>query len=721
MSNRRYVNPEMANSGFVAQAPVASQVSAPSPSIAAAPAKQVEMVFPWANPKLLNPESPQGFTQFPQYFRLTTTVFPGNKEIADQCKIPYGLIVNPGLVDDVPVIDCSNSTVTRCESCMGYLCPQCKVAPDGRSWICPLCGKANSIVSNTYALDFASRPEFAVPVYDVIAPQSYIQKKSGPLFLFLIDMSSQSCQSGLAAQMLTSIKASIPSIPDNYKLGLMTMGHNISVFDLVSRSEIVIPDTEEIPFSISLKNIFPTKAECADVLSELIDSLLERIGTEQITGHCLGSALVVVEQLLQNMGGILLAGFTGLPTYGVSKLKNRQGTEMSLLRLPGDNSGKLYRDIAFKLNRAGVSVHYFTAGKDFEDLSTTAVPCGLTCGKCHHYGQLNESTCSKMHSDIYNTIKDSYCWDSTLRLRCSSGIKLIRPHANCVLRTDLVSFPVIASEDSIAFELDIDASISTALFQLALIFTDADCRRIIRVFSFVAPTSTRPMDVWNYIDEATLTAIFERRSISDVLASGTEGVNHIKEQLTKLFKPGIPFVSVYHLMHSLISCTAFRALPNPIGVDGRMSEIIGLRSIGINDLLLYLYPRMFATDSENVMPLPLTGQSFANGNCFLVHKNDKIYIWISQNVSPQYLQNTFGASSLENVPENVPTLDTRENKALNDLIRDCWSLSGHFLPTEIITQGNPREAIFGEILVDDSTASGSPLSRWINEIKSFKI
>lgn len=719
MSNRRYINPEMTNSGFAAQIPTITQTNAGAPNVITSQPKQVEISFPWANNKLLNPESPQGYQQFPQYFRLVSSIFPGNKEIAAQCKIPFGLIVNPGLVEGVPEIDCSNSTVVRCESCMGYLCPQCKVAPDGRSWICPLCGKANPIISNTYAMDFASRPEFAVPVYDVIAPQTYVQKKSGPLFLFLIDMSTPSCACGLTAQMLTSIKASIPSIPDNYKVGLMTMGYNVSVFDLVTKSEIVIADTEEVPFSISLKNIFPTKAECADTLSELIDTLLERIGTEQITGHCLGSALVVVEQLLQNIGGVLIAGFTRLPTYGISKLKPRQGSELSLLRLPADGSGKLYRDMAFKLNRAGVSVHYFTAGTEFEDLSTTAVPCGLTCGKCHHYGELNEKTCAKMHSDIYNTITDSYCWDSTLRLRCSNGIKLVRPHTNCVLRTDLVSFPVIASEDSIAFELGIESSITTALFQLAFIFTDTNCRRIIRVFTFVAPTSTRPMDVWNYVDEATLAAILERRSITEFLSSGTEGAIQIKKQLTQLLKPGIPFVSLFHLMHSLTSSTALRASPNPLGVDGRMSEIIGLRSIGINDLLLYLYPRMFATDSENIVPLPLTGESFGYGNCFLTHKNDKIYIWISQNVSPQYLQNTFGASSLETVPETVPTLDTKENKALQELIRDCWSLSCHFLPTEIITQGSPREAIFGEILVDDSAASGAPLNQWMKEIRSF--
>ncbi|KAH0791221.1 Sec23/Sec24 trunk domain containing protein [Histomonas meleagridis] len=720
MRPRRYKNPEMETNQQ--PPPPVTNTTLPSTNVVPnAVENRAQITFPWANPNLLTPNLPQGTSPFLPYFRTVTPIFPSSKEVAAQAKVPLGLIISPALVDGVQEIDSTQENVTRCTTCLAYLCPQCKVSPNGREWICAICGKANPIISKSYSMvPFAARPEFSASVYQYIAPKPYIHINSGPVFLFLVDMSYNTYATGLTTQMLNSIKASLPDIPDHYRLGLMTMANTVSVYDLKSQSEIIIADPDEAN-QIVLPNLFQTKAKCRESLEAILDSLISKVPDINIPGHCLGSAYLVISKIMQGTGGIVLASFTGLPVYGHAKLKSRQANdELSLLKLPPDGSGKFYREVAFALNRACVSVHIFTAGNEFKDLSTVAVPSGLTCGECHHYGVLDEAQLAKMHSDIYGTLMDSYCWDSSVRLRCSTGIKISRPFTNCIISQDLVSFPVIARENSIAYGIEVEGNVSNAIFQLSFIFTDSNCRRMIRIFTFTSPLSNSPQTIGSCIDEAALVTFISRKAATAVLSTGpSEASVTLRKNMSQIFFNRIQVSSAYHLLHSLLCCSTIRPAQHPLGVDGRMSELIRLRSIDLTDLIIYLYPRMFVTDAEQIMVLPLTGQSFAAGHCFLVHTVDKIYIWLSSEVTPEYLQNAFGVSSFDKVAEQLPKLETKENQQLQQLLTECWELSGRYLPVEVIPQGNPKEAIFGEILVDDSAACGAPLQQWMKEFQAI--
>ena len=177
---------------------------------------------------------------------------------------------------------------------------------------------------------------------------------------------------------------------------------------------------------------------------------------------------------------------------------------------------------------------------------------------------------------------------------------------------------------------------------------------------------------------------------------------------------------MFHLMHSMMFCTALRAAGHRLGADGRMAEIIRLRAMGVVDLMLYLYPRMFAVDAdEQCTPLPLVQQSFAEGCCFLVHTLDNIFIWVSIGASKEFLANAFGVAAIEELPKEVPKLETAENRRLNELINECWKLSAHYLPVEVIPQGDQREEVFGEILRDEEVGEGPQLGTWIGQIRSF--
>lgn len=677
---------------------------APVPS--SAPAQVIEPVFPWGYPKLLSPQPPSG-VQFPPYFRPVTSVFPSTKECADACRIPLGLVVSPAIVSDVPEIDGRSGACYRCSSCSSYLCTRSQVSPDNRSWRCPLCGKDNHIMQSLDATPFNLRPELTHPVYDVIAPDAYSHIESGPAILFILDMSYHAWELGFTQQMIATIKASIDSVPEHYLIGLMTMSSQLSLFDLKNRGEIVLSDLSDCSLSGSVENLCQPVSECKEAFCAALDLLSARAPTDPNQGHCVGSAYYVAARVLARTGGIVLLGCCGLPRHGPyllqPRVKGEEG-EVGLLRLPKDGSGKFYREVAFMLNRASVSVHLFTAGTDYMDVSTICVPPGLTCGSCNTYGAFDEGERQRMHNDLFARMADLYCWDSSLRLRCSKGIKIIRPHTNCTLRKgDLVSFPVIARNDAIAFELGLETSLDTgiAIFQLAMVYTDTHKRRMIRVFTFETPVSPHANVVCNAIDEAALTTLMMRRSVTAVLTKGPVPARiDMSREVAAMFLTGAQFGAEYHLMHSMLGnllfCDQF-----PGGVDARMALIIRLRAMSLNDLLLFLYPRMFVTDASNVL-VPLGSQAFGVGSCVLVHTVDRIYIWISSAVSPSYLSSVFGVSSIDQVPADVPTLTSAENSSLRELLEQCWTFSGRYLPVEIMTQGDPREAVFATILKDDA-------------------
>ena len=713
---RRYVIPEMGSTGAVLpQVPNSEVVSGPDPMQSPNPSYQSPTPFsdpisPWDNQQLLHPNS-----SYPPYFRMSSSIFPSTPECYSQCKIPFGIAISPAEVGNVPVIDYyASSEVPRCTGCNGYMCPQCKVLQVGmqNAWTCALCGKSNPLNVGGYSkVSPSSLIELSNPVYDVIAPKSYVYMNARPLYTFIIDMSYPAFEIGMTQQFLLSLKASIESMSDNSRVCIITMSNIVTVFDIVDKREMVITDLNDASLIPNKENMAPQLIDHKYDIIEILDFLLQRAPNGN--GHCLLNALRIANTIMSGIGGIVLVGFANIPTIGVGALKPRSDPdEINLLMLPNDGSGKPYRDISFILNRSSISVHLFCASTSFCDLSTIGVPTGLTCGSCHFYHGFDEIQRAKLHTELFSTLTDSYFWDTSMRLRFSNGIKLIRAHTNCVVKAEnILNFPVLGYHDSVVFEVAVEKPVlgTDAIFQISMVYTNSNLERMIRVFTFLCPLTPNPKVIYDAIDEGALIALFTRRAVTSILSKGPiEAASLIRKELSQMFSLGYHFKSMIHLAHALLSNLILRA-QHPLGVDGRLSTILNIRSMSLIDLLIYLYPRMFAIDNSE-LPLPLCASSFSQGSCFLFHTLDRIYIWVSQGATPQYLSETFGVSSIDQLPNEVPTLNTEENQKLQKLINDCWNLSGRFLQTEIIGQGSPRESVFSEILIDDSRACGATLN-----------
>jgi hypothetical protein len=553
-------------------------------------------------------------------------------------------------------------------------------------------------------------------VYDVLLPNSLTNRFALPIFLFALDLSYHAYSIGFTQQMISSIKASLGSLPPNTRVGLIGYSDRIMFFDLQNRRVSVLSDLTELVFDIRLCNACPTIANGKDALVTALDSFLEHAPLDQAAGNCLGSLFLFAERVLCRNGGVLFAGVTELPREGPSKLAKRALADELMLMLPSDGSGRCYRDGATRLNRSGVSTHLFAVGPEYLNLACLGIPSGLSSGSCNYYPVFDDDARQRLHTDIFARMTEQYDLDAIVQICGSKGIKVTRPLTNCLLSSNgNLWLGAVGPRTVIVHEFCIVAPIVSAdgVLQWQYRFTDKENRRVMRVFSFGLQISSDPRAVLASVDEGALATLVTRRAVATILKEGTiAAVATVKKDVESVLGSGARFGVLYQFMHALLSLDLFRPT---LGYDWLMAEMICWRSLSIVDTLLSLYPRMVCIDGGCVI-VPLTGSSFAAGHCFLLHMVSRIIIWVGAAAPPEWIRDAFGVGSVQEIPPDVPTLDGPANRDLNAAIQECWTISRRYLPVTLITQGDPREAIFAQLLVEDSAVAGAVFSEWRKQV-----
>ena len=731
---RRYVNPDLLQAQQSMQPvhqlhPHPAEYSNSSSNCSSL--EKTGVVFPWGNVKFTSPS----YNSLPSYFKSTTTSFPADKGTADNSGVPLGLIINPCLACEVPVIDYSASSIQRCSRCRSYLSPFSQVLNGGRVWKCPFCNAVTDFQGSAANHGDNKLAELICPVYDIRAPPQFrTLENDGPCFVVLIDLSVEAIATGFTQQFISTLKVSLDSMDQGAYFSVMKMSSKLSLFDFSRETEFVVNDLNDLDIPpLAMAKLGDCKEQVVEVLDQILVDIQD--GKYVHHGNCLGSALELACKAMKDTGGVFIASCVGFPTVGPRILKQRDliaDTETQLLRIP-NGVDIFYRQIGFQLNRSNVSLHLFVMkapNQPFVNLSMIGIPCGLTCGSVHHYREFDPQ---KLHNDLFATLTTDYLWHCSMKLRCSPNIKISYLYTNCTIKDDTSYYPAMEPNTSATFELQVtgDLNSQTALFQCAFLWTNKERVRFIRIFTFSLPTVNSVTSIRQSIDEGALAALYLKRAAIQTLQTGpSDAANTLKKSLSSLSSRGYSSQSLYHLFHSMLCCKMLRPaqsfnqskqkiLSRGEIVDERYNNILPIRSLSLTNTILYLYPKMIATDASSTPTLPLDSTSFSIGSCFLVHTIDKIYIWISPNINPEYLQNTFGVSDVSQIPEQVPQTGTPSNAQLLELINQCYTFSGKYLPIEIIPPGSPRESIFSEILVDMIPVNGGNLAAFISEMTSL--
>jgi hypothetical protein len=293
-------------------------------------------------------------------------------------------------------------------------------------------------------------------------------------------------------------------------------------------------------------------------------------------------------------------------------------------------------------------------------------------------------------------------------VRATHGIKILAVAANCSCRDKTVHFPVLSAQHAVALDFAVDPEIKgqRAVFQCACLFTNSRRQRIIRVMTFALPVTSRIEDVSQGIDEAALAAFIVKRCPGIVVGQGVrEASTSVRLLLNAMLSRGFRFECFPYLVHSLLGSRLLRH-------DAKLVALMVAKTYSVVNCLLYLYPRLFAVDTAEG-PLQLVQESFERGSVFLAHTVDRIFVWVSPECPQEVVRAFFGR---EGVGGEVPQLETEESRRMNEMIGECYALSGRYLLVEVIPPRSQREAVFADILVDGSVAAGTNMSAFLAEI-----
>ncbi|KAH3670349.1 hypothetical protein WICMUC_004845 [Wickerhamomyces mucosus] len=703
-----------------------------------------------------------------EYFRSTLNAIPSSNSVLKKSKLPFALVVRPyiTLKDDVkPVKIVEDTVISRCRRCRTYINPYVEFIDRGAKWKCNLCSLKNDVPSGfdyNEAIGLAAnrneRAELNYSVVEFIAPQQYMVRPPQPLvYVFVIDVSISSIQSGLLATVASSILDTLDSIPNKDErtkvafIGVDSALHYFSIPEDEEEAEnsiLVVPDLDE-PFVPAPESILVSLKSSRQNIEKLLTSINSLYGQNINPSFALGPALKGAHNLIKSTGGKIVSFASTLPNIGVGKLSVRdekpfvdKAKEASALLSSND---AFYKSFAVECNKSQVSIEFFLTSSQYQDVASLANLPRYTAGQTHYYPAWSASSIqdvTKLSKEIIKTITQDIALEAVMRTRGSSGLRMATFYGNFFNRSsDLCSFPTFPRDQSYVIEIAIDENINKPVvyFQTAILHSTNYGERRIRVITAAIPVTSNINEVFASADQLAITNFFTHKAIEKV---HNGSLNDARELLTKylidiltVFKKEVVSGNVGGasplmlssnlrmlplLLHSLTKHLAFRA--GLVPSDHRANALNLLGSIPLPQLIRYIYPTVYSLhdipdevglpseiDGDIVLPNPInaTGDSLEKYGLYLINDTTELFLWIGGEAVPELIYDVFGVSDIYQVPIGkfeVPELDNPFNSRVHNIIakvRESLDTSIYEnlyvvrggSPNEPINAGNSRDVV----------------------------
>lgn len=614
---------------------------------------------PWENPMLLKP------SDFPSYFRPTTTSFPRSPDLYEKSCIPLGVSIIPGNVQTDKVYDLSKNNIIRCRQCNAFLSQWAQLI-NGKTWKCPICDCENIEFINE---NLSERPEMKSSVVDIIAPPQYVDIPDiCPSFMFLIDISQESISKSFAQTAAKSILASFSSFSDETMISLVTFSNAVTVYDLSSMKKSTFVDLEEMNVAASPFKFGLVKENFRQCLTEIIESKTEQ------SGNCFGNGIKVAATILKKTGGLILAFVASIPSIGPYRVTPSKAQVFK-------TNNAFYQKIANDFIKSGISVSLFSKSSE---MPTLGVLPGLTGGKCYYYN--NENYFLKLHREIFECLSIKYLWDTNLRLRISDPLIVKMIHGNLSLRDrNLISIPVLDPHDSITFEFSLGSHITkpNIVLQFALVFTNEKLQRIVRIFTFSVAATSKAEILFKNVDEAAVSALILKRGIVATLSDNLKnGRKSLLMDSTNFVTKSRLFVISPHITHALM----YNSLFYDTNMSEIMSTLISLRALNIVESCLFAYPRLISISDGSTHRLK---REELKESLMVLHQYDRIIIYAKDEEEIRKIVDYENDFSI--------ILEKITDEKVKKVINDCLIISGRFLPIVAVV----GETNFAKFMIED--------------------
>ncbi|KAJ3328411.1 COPII coat Sec23p-Sfb3p heterodimer component [Blyttiomyces sp. JEL0837] len=710
----------------------------------------------------------------PRFMRLTAYQFPCTEELLTSSMLPLGAVIQPLADlehDEAPlsVVDCGPNGPIRCRRCRAYINPYFQFTDGGRKFICNLCGCDTEVPPDYFChldmsgrrMDLDRRPELMQGAVEFTATKEYFSRPPKPPgYVFAIDVSHNSIASGMLARAALAIKELLyggKGLPPKSKVGIITFDKSIHFYNLKAGLEqasmLVVPDINDVFVPLNegfLVNPIESRPVIENLLGSLPTIFANNVVREPMLGAAVQASLMAMEVFLQkDNGGRLYLFQTCLPMSGPGALKMREDIKL----LGTDKEKTLYepqeyfwRKMAQDCSQAGVCVDLFLFPNAYIDIATIGTLASLTGGDTYCYTNFDQAKDGfRFGEDLKTSVQRTFGFEAVMRIRTSNGLRVTDYFGNFYMKnaTD-IELAGIDSQKAMAVAFKHESKLdekSESAIQVALLYTNMDGERRIRVLNISVPNTTSLGNVFRYAEMDTTVNYLAKASVSQAVSTPLKTV---REQLTdrcvkiltayrkhcasstspgQLILPeAFKLYPLYTL--SLLKSRAFKGGPE-MSTDHRILCMRLLRNMNMRESTAYFYPRMVPV---HVMP-PQAGTPNARGRIqfpasirvsierleadgiYLLENGFQVFCWVGRKASSENLAQLFGVENVEAVDISMrmfPAIQSPLSERVRNIVQQMFADRQRVMALQIVRHEIDTflEVEFNNLMVEDQNHDG---------------
>ncbi|CAK5034075.1 unnamed protein product [Meloidogyne enterolobii] len=710
-------------------------------------------------------------------FSCSLAGIPDTQELWDKCRLPLGLHIQP--FRDMKGLKVIHTVITRCRYCRTYINPYVFIM-DSRHWKCNLCYRANDLPEEflwdpqTKSFgDPGRRPELQETTIEYIAPTEYmLREPQPPVYFFLLDVSSNAVDCGYLHIFAEQLAIDIDRFPGNENALIGFMGfdsalHFFQFEDSTSEPKHIIEFDIDESFPPVCSGLVVPLEEFKLSIKKFISKLPGIFDHGVSSSNCLGSALAVTKELIEEIGGRVTIMLSSLPNIGLGALKLRDDSKVSKLKFTPQVD--YYRTFALECTGKQIAIDLFAIGERNVDLPTLADISRFSSGTVYHFPKFHfvrgQAEIKRLQMTLHRYFTRKLGLEAVLRIRCSKGVSLHSFYGNFFVRsTDLLSLPNVSPDSALGVQIKLDETLTSShvCFQAALLYTSTKGDRRIRVHTLSLPVLTNTTHVYSAVDINTTISLLSKmateralsgsdlsdcrealiNAVVDALAGYQRILGQTSSTLRMPAEGGLQYMPIYVL--GLLKHRAFSGAQKA-SMDERMASLLMFKTVGIEVLLMEVCPALYSVhnfveqpvienDHAQIYPerLPprfelkeyfnyfyFSYEQISNGGIYLLDVGTSVYLYVCSGANPKTISGLFGVNCFEKLDEDIELEEeTSQGKQITAFLQHLqdqrWNV---YAPIIVIRNDSPHRELFASRLIQDRTDSSHSYAEFMQHIQ----
>ncbi|KAK4685909.1 protein transport protein SEC24, partial [Tremellales sp. Uapishka_1] len=588
-----------------------------------------------------------------------------------------------------------------------------------------------------------------------------LRKPVGLSRVLIIDISSGSAARGVVRTVCETIKNGLygtktegeegeedeEKIGRGERVGFITVGETVGFWNLSSTSLgpslMVVSDLEDmfVPLTTGfLVDPIESRSQVESLL-EMLPGMTEANpdGNRVAAGAAIKGALAG----LRLLGGQVNLFLSSLPTVGPGALKPRDDPAIY-------NSDKektlfaaavpFWRVTAEELAECGVGVNCFLFPDQYTDIASIGTLSAVTGGEVFFHPKFQPVRDRPvLQSEIIRLFTQELVYNSTIRVRCSQGLR-VSDHTGNFYQRSLTDLEFGTLDESKAFaailkhEQRLDDK-APAFVQVAVLHTTKEGQRRVRLLNMHLGTTGMIGHVFRFADMEASVAVFIKDAVSQMPQKNLKEIKrNLTDRCNKILLMYRKHCAAAVQIGQLILPDSFKCLPlftlamlkskaikgGNVTSDVRSHYQRKLKSYSVTSTMNLLYPRLLAihdlTDAigfpgaDGKLRLPRFMRASHNymvaDGAYLMSNGETAMIWLGGAVSPRIVDDLYGTENVEELDvrmTQLPRLPTLLSTQVRNILAYLERIIGHSLPVMIVRQNmDGMEIEFANMLVEDS-------------------